>query len=822
MVADSTGGVSPPMKPIDTTKFVQALDALPVQFSKTSYIEASKRLLKTVFFVVVTIHGLSIAPTWLLPVCWALAASGFTFLFEIGHDCSKNAFFPSKVLNYVIGTLTLLPHLQSYDFWQRKHAVRGSSATSKMAAAKKKDDDAEFDLDFGDDSDDEGESSTHAKSGKGKKKGNQSKKQGKKSSKGSSSSSSSSSSKRPTHVKSWGSTCWGLSSMCQGFGLSQLLVLAVAVGIVPYAVYNLGFWVVSKYWLIPFLAFNFWMGEYVKQGYNMHVDISKVVSLPKGVRFDFGLRSYLDMNMKIPSYYLADAMSAVKLTWSRLEIDGSDGYVDGPLALHDNISVSSFRRGFRQLGMFESGLSLVLRLACLVWVWVAFDSGIWTLPSSNDVISLVKELPETELAIPTVASVRAALTSAPDYMYPLAGLTIVISFIVAVRYASRACDVYLVNFVTFTPKRDDLSVPTQRFKAIQREFPFSEDSLSFMDRLIERTGLGESTCFPPGTLTSPPDLSMDMARAEAEMVMYGCLEQLFATTGLKPSDIDIFIVNCSLFNPTPSLTSMCVNKFKMREDVQSYNLSGMGCSAGVIAIHLAKDLLRVHKNSNAVVISTENITQNWYRGNEKGMLISNTLFRVGGAAVLLSNKPSDRLRSKYKLLHSIRTHRGADDESYRSVFQEQDGCGNTGVRLSKGLMKVAGEALKRNITTLGPLVLPFSEQFKYFWVNMLQRKILKRKIPPFVPDFHKGIDHFCIHAGGRAVIEAIEENLKLTPQDVAASKAVLKRYGNTSSSSIWYEMAFHEKEGAVHRGHKVWQIAFGSGFKCNSAVWEAL
>ena len=36
-----------------------------------------------------------------------------------------------------------------------------------------------------------------------------------------------------------------------------------------------------------------------------------------------------------------------------------------------------------------------------------------------------------------------------------------------------------------------------------------------------------------------------------------------------------------------------------------------------------------------------------------------------------------------------------------------------GVRLSKELMAVAGEALKVNVTTLGPLVLPISEQLMF-------------------------------------------------------------------------------------------------------------
>lgn len=44
----------------------------------------------------------------------------------------------------------------------------------------------------------------------------------------------------------------------------------------------------------------------------------------------------------------------------------------------------------------------------------------------------------------------------------------------------------------------------------------------------------------------------------------------------------------SLFSPTPSLCSMVSHKFGMRSDARTYNLSGMGCSAGVISLDLAK------------------------------------------------------------------------------------------------------------------------------------------------------------------------------------------------------------------------------------------
>ncbi|GFH20643.1 3-ketoacyl-CoA synthase, partial [Haematococcus lacustris] len=263
----------------------------------------------------------------------------------------------------------------------------------------------------------------------------------------------------------------------------------------------------------------------------------------------------------------------------------------------------------------------------------------------------------------------------------------------------------------------------------------------------------------------PTHPTMAAAREEFEDVMFTTIHDLLQKTGVKPKEIAILVINCSLFNPTPSLSAMVINHFKMRSNIISYNLSGMGCGSSPISIDLARQMLQLYPHSYALVLSTENITQNWYPGNDRSMLMPNCLFRVGGAAMLLSNRRRDAWRAKYELLHTVRTHLGGNDLAYKCIFQMEDDDGIMGVRLSKELMAVAGEALKVNVTTLGPLVLPISEQL-VFMVNLVLRKVLHRKIKPYIPDFKLAFDKVCIHTGGRAVVDEIEKQLHLTPSMV--------------------------------------------------------
>lgn len=166
----------------------------------------------------------------------------------------------------------------------------------------------------------------------------------------------------------------------------------------------------------------------------------------------------------------------------------------------------------------------------------------------------------------------------------------------------------------------------------------------------------------------------------------------------------------------------------------------------------------------------------------------------------------------------------------RCVYQEEDEQKFKGLKISKDLIEIGGDALKTNITTLGPLVLPFSEQLLFFatlvWRHLFGGKTdhgnLASSKKPYIPDYKLAFEHFCVHAASKPILDELQRNLELSDKNMEASRMTLHRFGNTSSSSIWYELAYLEAKERVKRGDRIWQLAFGSGFKCNSVVWRSL
>ncbi|XBH67903.1 hypothetical protein VPH35_096196 [Triticum aestivum] len=390
-------------------------------------------------------------------------------------------------------------------------------------------------------------------------------------------------------------------------------------------------------------------------------------------------------------------------------------------------------------------------------------------------------------------------------------------------------NVYLVDYACFRTSYK-YRAPKATFLEHAHISPFfGESTTKFIARVIERSGMGEETLVPPAIYYVEPDCSLDEGRSEAEMVIFSTIDDLLAKTCIGLDAIDVLITNCSLFYPVPSIADRIVNRYALRGDIRVINLSGMGCSAGVTAVGLARNILQIiPSESHVLVVSTETLGPNYYKGNVRSMHLGNILFRVGGSAMLLS---TCKLKARFKLAHVERTLVGANDAAYRCVYQEDDPEGNigeqpgsttTGLTLSKDLMAIAGDTLKANMTAIGALVLPTSELIKYFLFSTARKLVHRWKIRPYIPDFRMAFEHFCIHVGGPAVIDSVQLGLSLSDEHVEPSRMTLHRFGNQSSASAWYQLAYIEANGRMRKGDRVWMIGFGAGYKCNTAVWVCI
>ncbi|KAK4441630.1 3-ketoacyl-CoA synthase 11 [Sesamum alatum] len=380
--------------------------------------------------------------------------------------------------------------------------------------------------------------------------------------------------------------------------------------------------------------------------------------------------------------------------------------------------------------------------------------------------------------------------------------------------------VFLVDFACHKPPE---SQKCSRESVVNRarQHGLSEQNLNFMAKVLQKVGVGDSSYIAKSIMCDPPIFTVEAAREESETVIFGAVDALLAKTKVDCSEIGILIVNCCVFSVLPSLSSIIVNRYKLREDISSYNITGMGCSAGLRAIGLAKQLLEVHPNTCALVVSTENTTGSTYTGTESSKIIANCLFRIGGSATLLSNKPSHRESSKYELLHAVHNQTASSDLSYRSIFREEDAEGHTGVTINKDLLAAAILTIEQHMKTLGALILPLSEQLLYV-KNYITRRLSRAKIRPYIPKFSRCAEHFLPHVGGKPVLDELQKNLGFKDAHMEASTMTLHRFGNTSSSSVWYELAYVEAKDRVKKGDRIWHIAFGSGFKCSSVIWRAL
>jgi predicted naringenin-chalcone synthase len=77
---------------------------------------------------------------------------------------------------------------------------------------------------------------------------------------------------------------------------------------------------------------------------------------------------------------------------------------------------------------------------------------------------------------------------------------------------------------------------------------------------------------------------------------------------------------------------------------------------------------------------------------------------------------------------------------------------------------------------------------------------------------------WAVHPGGRSILDRVQAGLELAPDALAASRAVLRDYGNMSSATVMFILREMLHDDALAGGATIAGLAFGPGLTVESAL----
>ncbi len=247
---------------------------------------------------------------------------------------------------------------------------------------------------------------------------------------------------------------------------------------------------------------------------------------------------------------------------------------------------------------------------------------------------------------------------------------------------------------------------------------------------------------------------------------------------LDPAAITHLItVSCTGMS-APGLDLQIMEAMNLSPNLHRTSVNFMGCYAAIHALKLADAFCRSQETVNVVVVCTELCTLHFQKDITHNNIMSSLLFSDGCAALLIQNKNNAKGFTLRNFFSEV-SFKGKKDMSWEMS--------------SKGFL----------MTLTGYVPELIKEDFD----GLVSRALLDA-------DTTKGdITHWCIHPGGKKILQVIEGSLGLEASDLRHSYDILRDFGNMSSASIvfvlqqiWKELIETQTESA-----RVFGAAFGPG-----------
>ena len=245
----------------------------------------------------------------------------------------------------------------------------------------------------------------------------------------------------------------------------------------------------------------------------------------------------------------------------------------------------------------------------------------------------------------------------------------------------------------------------------------------------------------------------------------------------------LITVSCTGMS-APGLDLQVMELLDLPKNIYRTSVNFMGCYAAIHALKMADAICKTEENANVLIICTELCTLHFQREATMDSIASSLLFSDGAAAVMVTGDNDSHPGLKIDGFYSEVITKGKRDMSWE--------LGSSGF-----LMTLSGyvpELIEEDFDRL---------------VNTALEKNNSSK---------KSISHWCIHPGGKRILEAIQRSLKLERENFESCYKVLRDYGNMSSPTILFVLKEIMKGRQRDDKEKVFGAAFGPGLTMETFV----